>query len=147
VVITSVVTETTAGITLLTTGRKSGKGVLGPVADGNVQVESVYWAELSDSVGLAVREHDRAQTPVTIANGTSIAMARVRFVDIFHRVYYSIATFCTGNPCADSGYAMSNHLTATDLTTRNATLYNEGKPGFTPPVRTNLQDLAFSVLL
>jgi hypothetical protein len=37
----SVVTETTEGTTVLTTGRKSGKGILGQVSDGNVQSGSL----------------------------------------------------------------------------------------------------------
>jgi hypothetical protein len=102
---------------------------------------------LSDWVGLDVPEQDRAQIPIPNVNVTSITTARMHFLDIFHRVHYSIVTFCTKNLCPNSGHGMSNHLTAADLTSRNATLYNERRLRFAPPFRINLQDLAFSILL
>jgi hypothetical protein len=128
-VTSSVVTETTEGITLVTTGRKSGKGVLGSLSDGNVQSKSVCWPELSDWVGSGVAEQDRTQIPVLNVNVTSITTARMRLLDISHRVNYSIVTFTTKNLCPNSRDGMANDLTTADLTIRNATFYNEGNLG------------------
>ena len=89
------VTETTEGITSATTGRKSGKGIVGSFSGGNIQSGSMCWVELLDWGGLYVGERDRAQIPIPNATATSITKARMYFLDTFYYAYYSIATFST----------------------------------------------------
>lgn len=110
------VTETTEGITSATIGRKSGKGVAGSLANGNVQLGLVCWVELSDWGGLDVGERDRAQIPILNPTAISITKARMYFLDIFRHAYYSIATSSTEDLCPDSRQSMSNYFNKADLT-------------------------------
>jgi hypothetical protein len=101
----SVVTETTEGITILTTGRKSGKGVLGRVSDGNVQLESVYWDVLLDTGGLgrgAINRVDKAHPPRVKPNVATITMATICFIDIFRWLIIALPSL-SKRPLAEAG--------------------------------------------
>ena len=88
---TSVVTDTTEGITVITTGRKSGRGVAASSTDGNSQSESVWTFEPSDCGGFVVGERDKAQSPTLSINSMTTAVARVYFLDMLAAVIIASA--------------------------------------------------------
>src|SRR4030042_4702535 len=144
----SEITETTEGITSVTTGRKAGKEIAGSLCDGKAQSGSVCWAVLFVWGALGDGETNRVhrvQPPTVNTSVATITAVRMYFLDIFRYTYYSIVVFSPEKLWPNSRLGVSDHSNKADLTIQNATLYNEKKLRFAPPLLGPSCEIWFSL--